>query len=155
MPFLSQLPSFTNTTKTTIASDFLRIYPLMLILSHLVQSQIYKPSTTHTSQQLRHIHLHRPSPSHILQCITSAGLLRVAQGPWTHNPAFPWQTLILHYADPCQSVLELPWITLSAILVEHLRVALPVDQRTCLDTIHTSAWWTQTCQIMMGMTCLM
>ena len=155
MPFLRQLPSFINTTKTTIALDFLQIYLLMLISSHLVWSWIYKPSTTHTSQQLRHVYLRRPSPSHIPQCITLVGLLRVAQGPWTHNPAFLCWTLILHYVDPCQSVLELPWITLSAILVKHLRVALPVDQRTCLDTAYTLAQWTQTHQMMMGMTCLM
>jgi len=73
-----------------IASDFFQIHPLTS--SCLAQSQIYRPSTTHTSQQPGHARRRQPFPSHVPQHITSAVLLRVVhhisltQHQRPHNP---------------------------------------------------------------------
>jgi len=158
VPPPSQFHSFIHAIKMGIASDFFWIHPLTS--SHLAQSQIYRPSTTHTSQWPRHACRHQPFPSHIPQCITSAVLLRVVhhisptQHQWPHNPMSPCWTLTPHYLVTHLSLLELPWASLSPILVE-LGMALPVNRRAHLNRTHTPIKWTQTHQMKMGMRCLM
>lgn len=75
VPLPSQLHRFINATRMGIALDFLRIH--LLTLFHLARSQIYRLSTTHTSQQLGPVRRRRPSPS-ALQHITSAVFFRAA-----------------------------------------------------------------------------
>jgi len=141
-----------------IASDFFQIHPLTS--SRLAQSQIYRPSTTHTSQRPGHARRRQPFPSHVPQCITSAVLLRVVhhisptQHQRPHNPTSPRRTLTPHYSVAHPSLLELPRASLSPILVK-LGVALPVNRRARLNRTHAPIKRTQTRQMKMGMRCLM
>ena len=147
----NQLHCFINVTRMGAASDLLWVH--LLTLSHLARSQIYRPSTTHTSRQLGLARRHQPSPS-VLQCITSVALLRVVLPRssiqrQSRNLTYP---LTQHYSLMRQGLLGLPRAFPSTTFVDYQRVALPVNQRARLNVIHVR---TRALRMTIRMICLM